>query len=367
MLPALKKMTYKKGVFILLFLIGLFLVGSLTIWKLWTELLFSNQYPGGDLARLGYAAKQKRITIDNLPRRHLEMKDYRGQKIDLLTVGDSFSQGGGGGLNRYYQDAIASSTGMTVLNIAPYQDKLKKTSDPDQLDPVNTLLLLINSGYIDRIKPGYILLESVERMCGERLNKTLDLQQSVALEKLEAYYKHDSSAVDRLPQTFFLNNANRKFVYYNLRYYMTGKGHPTVPRAALTKPLFTGDNPSTLLYLHDDLVMLANHRQKDVEAINMSLNLIADMLQRKGIRFYFMPVVDKSNLYRPYLVSKELPESSFFEKIRPLIKRYQFVDSKALLAGELSCGELDIFHYDDTHWTWKASQVIARQTVFSTR
>ncbi len=360
-------MTYKKGVCILVALVCLFLIGNYTIWKLWTELLLSNQYPGGDLARLGYALKQKRITRDNLPKRHLEMKEYRGQQIGLLTIGDSFSQGGGGGLNRYYQDAIASTTGMPVLNVYPYYDKQSKAPKIDQLDPVRTLLVFIHSGYLDRIRPRFILLESVERSCGQRLDSSLDLQQSATITQLEHYYQQDFNAVDRLPPATFLNDANLKFVYYNLRYFITGKGHPTVPRVALKQPLFSGDTPATLLYLSDDVRLLTHPKQLDVETINRNLNLIADLLAQKGIKLYFMPVVDKFNLYRPYMARTDLPQSSFFETIRPLPKRYQFVDTKALLADELKRGALDIFHYDDTHWTWKAAQAIARQTDFSVR
>ena len=360
-------MTYKKGVNSFLFFVLLFVVAHYVVWKNWTELLLTNQYPGGDLARIGYATKQKRITRDDLPRRHLEMKDYRGQQIDLLTFGDSFSQGGGGGLNRYYQDAIASATGMTVLNVYPYREVMDKSPRQDLFEPVRTLLGLLHSGYIDKIMPKYVLLESVERKCGERFGSLFNPLQSVPLGQLEAYYRRDFNAVDRVPDTYFINSGNLKFVYYNLRYRIFGKGHPTVPRMALTQALFSGEHQTTVLYHVEDEQFLRKPLQQDVETMNKNLNLVADLLAQKGIKLYFMPVVDKFNLYRPYMVRTDLPQSSFFEKIRPLPKRYQLIDTKALLADELKRGELDIFHYDDTHWTWKASQAIARQTDFSVR
>jgi hypothetical protein len=55
---------------------------------------------------------------------------------------------------------------------------------------------------------------------------------------------------------------------------------------------------------------------------------------------------------------KRFPESAFFELLRPLPKRYMFIDTKAMLREELERGERDIYYADDTHSSWKASRKI---------
>lgn len=96
----------------------------------------------------------------------------------------------------------------------------------------------------------------------------------------------------------------------------------------------------------------------DVVRINDNLNKLSDLLAEDGVRLLFVPFPDKYTLYAPWLEHKSFPESAFFEQLRPLSKRYQFVDTKALLREELERGELDIYYADDTHSSWKASQTI---------
>ena len=71
-----------------------------------------------------------------------------------------------------------------------------------------------------------------------------------------------------------------------------------------------------------------------------------------------MPVVDKYNLYSKYIVSNIYPQSIFFEELRKLPKEYNLIDTKAILAQEIEKSKKDIFYVDDTHWNYKASEVI---------
>jgi hypothetical protein len=54
-----------------------------------------------------------------------------------------------------YQDWIASLHALTVMNIQPLKD----------MDKLTTLAILLNSGYIDTVRPRFIVLETVERYC----------------------------------------------------------------------------------------------------------------------------------------------------------------------------------------------------------
>ncbi|MBK5276386.1 MAG: hypothetical protein JJE30_15255 [Desulfuromonadales bacterium] len=102
--------------------------------------------------------------------------------------------------------------------------------------------------------------------------------------------------------------------------------------------------------------MIASGNRKALERINANINQVAELLAKRGIRLYFMPCVDKYDLYSPFIVNNKKPRNEFFETFRQLPKRYTFVDTKQILAAQLKEGVQDVFYPDDTHWSWKASQ-----------
>jgi hypothetical protein len=341
-----------------------FVLLNLVIWKGWTEVLISPLYEGGDLARLGFVPGVKKIrkTYDDLPARHLEMKEYRGEKIDMITVGDSFSIGGGEGRNKYYQDYIASINGMTVLNIPTYKFETMVASAM----PVSTLIALYHAGWLDRIKPRYVLVESVERYSISRLVTNFDLNIQVPSAEMEHYYRTTSFGGVLNQDVSFINEANFKFLYYSLMYQFSEHAfRRLVVKTKLTKPMFSGKRGDLLLFHCDDIQKSHLATPQKIRIANDNLNTLARLLRPKGITLIFMPVVDKLNLYRPFFKNDSYPRSVFFEELRKLPKDYMLIDTKAILYKAIEEGELDLFHQDDTHWTWKASQRIFSSVRFS--
>ena len=107
-----------------------FIVGYLIVFVLYNAIIWvyftskfqePQQYGIGDLARMGYMPWVRSVTVPDplVTKKHIEIEAYSGQAIDMLTVGDSFSNGGGG---TYYQDYIASLNRISVLNVEPYRD-----------------------------------------------------------------------------------------------------------------------------------------------------------------------------------------------------------------------------------------------------
>jgi hypothetical protein len=320
--------------------------------------LLSPRYEGGDLTRLGYISgiKKVRNTYDDLPTRHLEMKDYNGGTVDMITVGDSFSTGGGEGRNKYYQDFIATSNGMSVLNVPSYTFKTAVFGGM----PVSTLSALYHGGWLDRIKPRYVLLESVERYTLPRLTTFFDFNIQVTQEDLQRYYRETAFDGKKINQDItFINMGNFKFLYYSFLYNFSEHAfRRLVVKTKLNKPMFSGNSGDLLLFHHDELQSNPPVTPQNMRAANDNLNVIARLLRQKGITLVFMPVVDKLNLYRPLIKNDSYPKSIFFEELRKLPKEYLFIDTKAILSKAIEEGELDLFHQDDTHWSWHASQRI---------
>lgn len=349
---------YKKTFIFTVAVLLFFVLTNLFIWKGFTEnLLTAKNYQGGDLARLGYVhgSKDFRKTFCDLPVRHLESSEYAGQNIDVLTLGDSFSNGGAGGKNCFYQDYIASINNCTVLNLDSFQD----------IDNISTLSIYLNNGYLDKIKPKYVILESSEKLCIEKLANPIDFDASVSPESLARQKKFDYHP--SFPPVSFINEGNFKFLLYSFLYKFSDDAFLSkVYMTELRAPLFSVKNRDKLLFFRDDIRRIPLAKAQAVERLNNNLNTLSDRLRSKGIKLYFMICVDKYNLYRDYLVRKNrYPESTLFEQLRKLPKRYEFIDTKAILAEELIKGEKDVFYADDTHWGWKASRTIFEKIRFS--
>jgi hypothetical protein len=350
-------MSYKRLVLIITASLAVFVALNFVIWKNYTEeLLTSKNYVGGDLARIWYIydSKDFRRNSCDLPRRHLQLKDYNlkdstGGNVDFITIGDSFSNGGGGGKNLFYQDYIASINDLKVLNICRHRD----------LDPVTTVSILLNSGFFDRFKTHYVLISLAERGSGDELTRPLDFNKKMSFEELQRLKTIDYYS--KQPDVGFLNDGNPKFVFYTLFYHFSDYSFLGERRIwKLNKPMFTVKNSDKLLSIKYKRIVNEN----DVKVINDNLNNLSDRLKTKGITLVYMPTVDKLNLYGKFLIDKSYSKSSFFEYLRVLPKRYIFIDTKAILLEELEKGEKDIFYADDTHWSWKASKKIFETVLF---
>jgi hypothetical protein len=342
-----------------------FVLVNFIIWKGWTQVLLSPRYEGGDLTRLGFIAgiKKVRTTYVDLPSRHLEMKDYQGGRVDMVTIGDSFSIGGGEGRNKYYQDYIATINGMRVLNIPTY----KFGNAVCGAMPISTLAVLYHAGWLDRIKPRYVLVESVERYAIPRLVTNYDFGVRAKPEDLERYYRNASFGGPINQDISFINEGNFKFLYYSLMYQFSEHAfRRLVVKTRLKKQMFSGKQGDILLFHCDDIQQSPLATRQNIRTANDNLNAVARLLRSKGITLIFMPVVDKLNLYRPFMKNDWYPRSIFFEELRKLPKEYLLIDTKAVLFKAIEDGELDLFHQDDTHWTWKASQRIFSTVRFAT-
>ncbi len=333
------------------------------IWKCSTELLLTKKSDGGDLARMGYlpGLKQYRKKSADLPVRHLEMKEFRGQVIDVLTIGDSFSQGGGSGRNSYYQDYLASINHFNVLNVYPYP-----TADVVcGFSPVSTLAVLFNSGYLDVIRPRYVLLETVVRHSIPRFALPFSFTQTDSIDNIKEFYANKTVDLDYLPTVSFINGGNFKFLFYNFMYLFSDNAYRgLVYKKRLDRPFFSGKNGDVLIFHGEDIQVVKILSSKDVMLLNDNLNRLSDILAAKGIKLLFMPVVDKYDLYRDYIIENNYPKNIFFEELRPLEHRYTLIDTKSILLEKIKKGEKDIFYGDDTHWTWKASKTVFENVVF---
>ena len=351
-------MTYRTCVRNFILAMMMFVSFNYVVWRLFTEQLLSDQYGvGGNLARLAYIVDSKypRWQNTDLPKKHISFGDYHGQQVDIVTIGDSFSTGSGEGRNRYYQDYIASLNNMSVLNL----EEFKRGAGPFM-----TAITLLNSGLLDKIHPKVLILESVERSSIERFSKEIDFTETSSINDICKFYNKPKTKVNYLEKDHFINNSNLKYIFYKIAYLFSDTPTEEVIRKKLSRAMFSVKNDSILLFVNGDIKSIQRVTPESVKKLNDNINLFSKMLQTKGIKLYFMPAVDKYDLYREYIVDNPYPKNIFFEELSKLPKQYEFIDTKKILHNAVMRGEKDIYYADDTHWNWRASELIFSQVHF---
>jgi hypothetical protein len=349
--------TYKRWTMVLLGVLVAFLGLNAAIWTFFTrDILTFDRHYSGDLGRLGYivGSNTYRKPERTLPRVHIENTEYHGQHVDVVTIGDSFSNLHLNGRDPLYQDWIASLHNLDVLNVQPIPG----------MSVFETAVILMNSGYLDKVKPRYLILERVERECIGFPYQKLDFSRSGDIPGIEQYYRVASSRFNP-PTIGFVNTGNFKFLRNSLLYRFSD--HAFISQVYvrdLTEPMFTVKDARRLLFFKDDVLHLKYVTDGAIGQFNDDLNTLADRLASHGIRLYFLPAADKYNIYSDYIVNNPYPKSRFFEVLRTLPKRYVFVDTKALLEEDVRKGEKDIYYADDTHWSWKAVKIIVEHMQF---
>ena len=352
--------------FIKIFLITIllfFLYNSL-VWNFITKDLMSDNtktYTNGGLSRLGYMPFMniKKKNYNTLPGQQIELNEYKGQKIDIITIGDSFSNGGSGGKNAYYQDYILSYQNLSVLNI-----KMMKYKNEQYLD---FIIKFVNSKYLDEIHPKYIIIEAAECAAVQRYSLDTDFNQKLEYKNLKSLSNFLYKIKNKPTNLFeFINNANLKILYNWFLYKLSHNAFASQTYIMnINKSLFSTKYNKKLMFHRFDLDLINFNADDDnINKVNKNLNSLAKKLSKKGIKLYFMPCPDKYTLYSKYIINNPYPESKFFEKLRPLPKKYILIDTKAILSNELEKGEKDIYYADDTHWSYKASEAIFNNVKF---
>ena len=331
------------------------LLFNFSVWFFVTRPVLTGDPEIGDLARIGYLPEiVKKDKTDGAPeKRHLNYWEKAELAVDVITIGDSFSQGGGSG---YYQDWLATVTDLKVLNL---NEAFWYSGLENRLDLVVNLL---NDGFFDELQPKYLLIQNVERNSANLANVT-DWSSSERADEFRTFFseRQQQSRLDTFDRKGFFNNTSFKYLLNRAWYFFTGHDlSGKVYLLNLKKDLFSGESPRELAFFSSDLKWLETDVDKTAYDVNENMNRLADLLRKKGIELLFLPTVDKYDLYHDYIIAPPSPRATFFDTLRNLPKRYRLVDSQRVLLPLLKKGEKDVFWQDDTHWSWKASAAISK-------
>jgi hypothetical protein len=340
----MKKFIIKSSLFTLPFLL-LYLLNITTYQK--------NQ---GDLVKLGYlytnpCPKELIKNQYSIPKQYtlvseLNLTENSKKNYDVLIIGDSFS----GQDSLGYKNFLAEK-GATVLHMDRFLTE----------NPVQKLIELMNGDFFDSIQPKYIVLQSVERWFVQRFDN-IDFSQTIKLKSIKNQVKNQVKKIKtKKKYVDFFSRSTLEIPLINTRYLFSNNPAPsqTYKVATNTNQLFT-NKPANLLFYQDDLdyIQIKNDSLK-IAVSNMVLNKISDSLSKKNIELIFLLSPDKYDMYYPYIKdTSNFKPPLFFNYFDKLPKRYHSVPSYNVLSKELS-KTLDIYYYDDTHWSPKAASLMA--------
>ena len=355
-------MPYKKFVFLILALLSLFSLYHYIVFTLYSSKIFAREDKLyiGDIARVSYQTDPlfPRKLEYTLPKKHLNKKQYhQDMNIDILTIGDSFSNAATGGLNPYYQDYLATDYNKTVLNIV--------NTKGGKLHIFSPIIALYNNGWLKKHHVKTVIIQSVERFCVTRFTKKFDFNtKDINLKNnIASARTHDSY----IPQIKFISEANYKLPYYQYQATKKIHFHTDVMLFKLNKKLFSPINfTNKLLIHHEDILSLPYNNYESIKRLNQNFNLLAKKLSAIGTTLVFMPTVDKYDLYYPYISTNPYQKNNFFDIIRKMKKNYVLIDTKEILQKQLTDGVLDIYYPDDSHWSFKAIATITKSQIFHT-
>lgn len=346
-------MRERKYIYIFMSIIVLIIGFHFVTWTFITSSFFTDKgITVGDLGRLSYLSKSVTLRKDlqNLPLKHVLYSE--NVEIDVLTLGDSFSDGNAGGINSYYQDHLSTIQNLKVMNIR----------HPSKEGFIETILILNSYGILDKLKPKAIILQSIERSAIDRYAKNIDWD--IGSKKSSISFL-DNNFLNPKPKPLFINNLNYNAFLYRLLYNFDDNAFFSKTYVAkLTKNMFSCEDKDKLLFYYGDLEYIPKSNTNSISLLNNNLNKLQTILNEKNITLYFMPAVDKYNLYSKYIKDNNYPKSNFFEMLRPLKKEYEFIDTKMILEDMLDNNISDVYFSDDTHWSNKASKEIFSKTRF---
>ena len=271
---------------------------------------------------------EQHMLKDTLFRTLYEPEEVSQVKTDVLTIGDSFSQQTTGG----YQNYLALK-GLDVVNCFWRL----------YYSPIQYAYQLLDKQVIDSTNTKTMVVEVIERdfeMVVKRFDKN----------KVDAPRQYSD---DQGPSSDSWSLARaRDYLLYQLRWVTP------IYKEKLDTDLFTSDAPRDLYFFSDDIEQGVSIREG--EQIQQVFDLLQQKAAERGIQLILMIAVDKYDLYQQHIVDNPFPVKTVNEDLERILGSHKALFlAKPYLMPLVEQGEKDVFLFNDTHWTYKASQVIA--------
>ena len=300
----------------------------------------------GDLGRLafiiigedyGQRIEQHELK-DTLFNKVRETEDLRNIHVNVLTIGDSFSQQEHAG----YQNYMVQE-GVTVANMRR-----------DLYDnPIQYAWNLLDAGVIDSTNIDVMVVEVGERDFSLRIDNFRTDKVEVGEPDLPDEGGEEN--VWDIRQWSLLRT--RDFLMY--RY----AGRNPVYEAELDRDFFTSNEPRRLYFYCADILNGLTIDEPVRPKIKEVFNLLTTKAHERGIAFFLMIPVDKYDIYQDFIVDNPYDHPKRVnEEVREILGDIpEVLLSKYSLQPLIDKGEKDVFLFDNSHWSYKASEVVGKE------
>ena len=300
----------------------------------------------GDLGRLAFIVigeeygqrieqNEMKETLFNKVR---ETEDLKNIHVDVLTIGDSFSQQEHAGYQNYM-----SQEGLTVAN-----------TRRDLYDnPIQYAWNLLDAGIVDSTNINVMVVEVGERDFALRIDNFRIDKEEVA----EPYVPDDEE------ETFwdYINKwsllRTRDFLMYRFA------GRSPVYDVELDRDFFDYKNPRKLYFYCADITNGMTIEERIKPKIREVFCLLTEKAHERGFKLIFMLPVDKYDLYQDYIVNNPYDHPKLInEEVREVLGDVpEVMLCKYTLHPLLERGEKDVFLFDNSHWSYKGSEAVGKE------
>lgn len=296
----------------------------------------------GDLGRLGM------ITFGNEYDSKINTKlnepyivdEYVAKPISdcysFITIGDSFSQQKKGG----YQNFLALFTNQKVLNIAAEYDS-----------PEQTAINLLKRGIINKKNCKVLIIESVERKLLNRL-KEISFSQSLNTPKTES--------TNQNAQDINILYKTTSWIRLSLGYDNAVK-HCKLDNKYFSVPL----NGNILYFYEDDL----DFRYTDMKSISSSIKKLSELNQfvkNQNIQLIYLIATDKYHFYQDKIINNIYPQNYIMDSLSQRLDSGFVINSGFVLQKHVT-NKMDLYRFNDSHWSPEASVILANEIIRYTR
>ncbi len=258
---------------------------------------------------------------------------------DILTIGDSFSQPKNQLKTGGYQNYLCEK-GLSVINTYRYLYN----------SPIQFAYNILDENIVDSTNIQYLIVENVERDIEGALLSFDPGKKEVPSGKLPT----DNPKIQVKSANEWSVARTRDYILYKIGF------ESPIYHSKLDHDLFSSEEPNALYFLHNDINNGTTIKKNSEEKIKQVFEILKDKALKKGIILILLVAVDKYDLYQDHIVNSPWPKKTINEDVgRILGESPNLLLSKYYLTPLIEKGEKDVFMFNDTHWSYKASKVVA--------
>ena len=267
-----------------------------------------------------------------------EAEDLRNIHVNVLTIGDSFSQQGHAGYQNYMPQE-----GLTVANMR------RGLYD----NPIQYAWNLLDAGVVDSTNIDVMVVEVGERDLPLRI-------ENFRIDKVEVG-EPDSPGDGGEENVWDISQWSllRTRDYLMYRY----AGCCPVYDVELDRDFFSSNDPRRLYFYCSDVLNGTSIEKSVRPKVKEVFSLLMAKAEERGFALILLVPVDKYDLYQDYIVNNpyDHPKRINEEVLELLGDRPEVMLCKFTLQPLLENGEKDVFLFDDSHWSYKSSHAVGKE------